>query len=664
MDGGPVAERADRDRPVGPLGNGTVPSPAVRTLTGGVVAHNDEARIERAIRSLLRQELPTGTRWGPVWVVASGCTDGTVPRAAAVAAEDPRVRLFVDPERRGKSAAIRQVLDRAEGESVVLLNSDAEAAPGAVAALLAKAEGKPGPFAVMGRPIVPDEASGDWADTIRWMWELHHELHSEYLSDGRGAHLSDELLLLSRPTPGVLGEGIINDGAFLAVWLSRHGGSCWYAPDGRVSIDIPRTRADHLAQRRRIYVGNAQVRRVLGVAPTTLPRYLFERPSRALRAMRTMIARPAGLRHFLRVLFWERVAWTLATWDRLPPARDHVHWRRIARSTASETSGSPPTPENLSASSVDVNRRVESLLTVASDFGTGIPLEQLTDLLPSAGPASQADLARWLESHPEIARVANGRAYARAGASGASEDRTRRGATYWASANALFDGPLRFTRPWLRCVGVSGSAAYGEPEPGDDLDFLAVARTGSLWWFLATTFARMRVERWRRGPHSVPSVCFNFVMDDRRAPAEFASARGFLFAREALMVRTIEGEPYYRGLLGTSPWIGREVPRLYRHRAGAPSDCAPSRSPAPIRALNALVFPVLAAYLQLVGLLRNHRARRQHRDAAAFRTLTSWHRLAFASDRFETIRHRYDEPAALAPRGPGTVAGSRSPAEP
>ena len=49
-------------------------------------------------------------RRGLVLVVASGCTDRTVPRAREAAGGDPRVRVLEQARREGKAAAITAFL--------------------------------------------------------------------------------------------------------------------------------------------------------------------------------------------------------------------------------------------------------------------------------------------------------------------------------------------------------------------------------------------------------------------------------------------------------------------------------------------------------------------------------------------------------------------------
>lgn len=631
---------------------------ASRVIVGGVVAHNDERHIEASLRSLLTQELPPGVRWGRVWVVASGCTDRTEEIARAVAEEDPRVSVVVEAERRGKAAAIRQVLSRAEGDLLVLLNSDAVAAPGAVGSLLTKATSQIHPFAVMARPVTSTMPYDDWGSTMRWMWELHHELHLEMLKDGSGSHLSDELLLVSLPPFPWIEDGIINDGSYCAVWLRDHAGSCWYAPDARVFIDVPSTRQDHLLQRRRIHVGNAQVAERLGRHPTTALRFLLNHPGRAFRALRRAAAQDHAARHLVRIAAWELAARALAAWDRLPPRRDHVRWVRIATPTAAPRAlGKDP----ISPARIDdvIGSRLQVLLRVAREFDTGVSLERLAELLPGHEPWTEERLRGFLATRPEIARIKDGRAYSASFGSAIDPERADRGEQYLRAAQSLTSGPLAWLHRWVRCLGVTGSTAYGEPRPGDDLDFYVVTRGGAVPWFLFATYLTLRFRRPMSGSFPAPTPCFNYVVDDRRAPDDFGRARGLLFSREALSARMLVGDEYYRGLLSAAPWMGADFPHLYSTRAARGADTAPRPAPPLVRLLSGVVYLPLAAYLQLTGLLRNSRSRKRGQESETFRTVTAPDRFAFESQRFEQLRVRYERPPEPSPSFTATGGPSR-----
>jgi glycosyltransferase involved in cell wall biosynthesis len=637
-------------------------SPGPLTLAGGVVAYNEEPHLRTAVRSLIDQKLPPGVDWGEIWVVASGCTDRTVEVAHALAAEEPRVRVVVESDRGGKARALRQVFQRASGDALVLLNSDARAEPGAVGQLVRTAAGKEAPFAVMARPVVPQQASGRWAGTFRWMWQLHHEFHSELLARGAGTHLSDELLLVSLPSVSPIPDGIINDGSYLAVWLSQHRGGRWYAADARVSIEVPETVRDHLHQRRRIHVGNSQVTSVLREPPATIQRQFFERPAETARLVGRMIAREGGFQHFARLATWEVASHALAAWDRLPPRRDHIRWRRIRSPAALGGATTPPTesfgPGGHSDAPAKLERRVTTVVDAAAQFGTGVRLPELLRLLPDDAPATIPEVRSWLETRPHLARLDGDSAFSPDTEKELEQERMERGVRYLASARALFAGPLRGALGWSRCACVTGSVAYGMPQRGDDLDLFVVTRKGGLWWFLAYAYLTLRLERWKHPGIAEPPPCFNFVLDDCEALEEFSHGQGFLFAREALTAQPVQGDGYYRGLLAESPWMREEIPRLYAEKNPAAFASVARSRPAPflVRLLSLAVFPGLAAYLQLAGLRRDSGFRRASMTDHRFRTDTKWRRLAFASRKFDRLRERYCTPAASrpssSPRGP------------
>ncbi len=443
------------------------PVPLPRRLTAGIVAYNDGPLLRTAVRSLLDQELPEKVQWESVWVVASGCTDDTEKIAHALAEEDPRVRLVVERERLGKARALQQVFRRATGDALVLLNSDARAQPRAVAGLLEVARGKTTPYAVMARPVVSGPGSGRWQRTIAWMWALHHEFHTELLAEGGGRHLSDELLLLSLPEVPPIPGGIINDGSYFAVWLSQHAGGSWYASDAEVFVRTPSTVEDHLVQRRRIHVGNAQVTSILGVAPASVAREFLARPRETAGVLRTMAERPGGWGHLAELATWESISHGLALWDRLPPTKDHVRWRRIGPVPALPTHTARPSTWHCqsSVSEEAAETRVITLLRVAGSFGTGVDLEELRDLLPSRAPATASDLGRWLDDRPTLGKQDGRRAFAPTVPEDRGDDRRARGRAFRERAEALWSGPLAFAESLVRCVGISGSAAFGEPSP-------------------------------------------------------------------------------------------------------------------------------------------------------------------------------------------------------
>ena len=295
--------------------------------------------------------------------------------------------------------------------------------------------------------------------------------------------------------------------------------------------------------------------------------------------------------------------------------------------------------------SANLDRRVSTLLEIATLHRTGLPLDELGSLLPDGAPSAPAELERWVAADPHRGRVVDdtilppgvGVSILRT-----LDDRRERGEVYLRHASRLFAGPLSPVEPLVRCAGVTGSTAYRHPSKGDDLDLMAITARGVLWAFLAVAFLKFRLER-AAAPPAGTAWCLNYVLDERAAAALYARPQGLLFAREALMVRMVRGEPYYRSLLHRSTWISHELPRLYR-RLTAHGEAPREERSRPLRLArlaSSVIFPFLATYLQLVGLYRNHALRCRGRSDGQFRTVTLPGEFSLKTDRYVRLNRLY-----------------------
>jgi hypothetical protein len=285
-----------------------------------------------------------------------------------------------------------------------------------------------------------------------------------------------------------------------------------------------------------------------------------------------------------------------------------------------------------------VKHRVQAIMTVARHHGVEMPSEQLRRWLPAEATPSEEELNGWIREWRSSRSVPGG---VLLGPSTAPDDsrtaeRKERGSRFLERARQIVLGPLAPAIPLTLSIGVTGSSAYGQPEAGDDLDFMVITKDGALWVFLLITFVRLRLGRPRAGADPDPAPCFNYLMEDAAAREEFGRPRGFLFAREALTTRAITGGSYYRGLLKGSRWLETEVPGAWQeYTASGGTGPSKVRAPVSIRALNGVLFPVVAAYQQAKSLFRNHQLRRSGRRVECFRTVTLWSRFALLTEKFD-----------------------------
>ncbi len=312
----------------------TDPLPPARPerLIGGVVAFEEEGRLQSAVDSLLAQRLPDRVEWEELRIVVGLDDEPTATVARECAGRDRRVVVLYEAQRRGKSAALAEILDRGGGDYFVLLNGDAQAAPGAVANLIEMARSLPRrPCGVMGRPMPSMDRIDVYTTALEILWAYHHRFHEIVLSHDGAPHLSDELLLLSAAEHPHLPSGIVNDGAYLAFSIREASGSLGYAPTAYVRVAIPRTWIDHLRQRRRILWGHLQTRDTFGQAPGTFALYATHHPAWALRVMwEEASERRLGFRATLLLVAGELLAAIAAMCDQGLGRHSHEVWRRVA----------------------------------------------------------------------------------------------------------------------------------------------------------------------------------------------------------------------------------------------------------------------------------------------------------------------------------------------
>lgn len=284
----------------------------------GIMAHDEEANIASAMRSVLEQR---GAHVDPleVVVVASGCTDRTVPRAREVASADGRVHVVEQPRREGKASAINAFLAIAPGRPVLALaGADTRLDPGTLEALIAPFD-DPSVGMTGGRPVPVNSSASLLGRVVRLQWDLHDAV----------ARIEPKLgeLVAFRPPDAPLDPSTAVDEAYLEAVLLRAGLRRVYVPEARVAMKGPTTLGDFLAQRRRIHAGHLRLRRATGHGVSTLGL------GRALREARRLRSRgETTWGTILATATLETVGRALGTWDALVRRRDHRAWTPI-RST-------------------------------------------------------------------------------------------------------------------------------------------------------------------------------------------------------------------------------------------------------------------------------------------------------------------------------------------
>lgn len=181
----------------------------------------------------------------------------------------------------------------------------------------------------------------------------------------------------------------------------------------------------------------------------------------------------------------------------------------------------------------------------------------------------------------------------------------------------------------LLFLGISGSVSY-EPEPDDDVDIFIITQVGKLW----STIIRAMIIR--RIYHLDP-ICLSLCLDSVSAKKLFDESHDFIVARDSLHVLPLFGSSYYDKLVKGSTLIRTFFPEEF-HPLDSPifSD----RRPGP---QEYIIFILSSVYLEVKGLLTNHRYEAADENEHCFKTVLGFHRFYLDSLKYQKLREFHPE---------------------
>jgi biofilm PGA synthesis N-glycosyltransferase PgaC len=226
----------------------------------GITAHNEEANIGALLDALLSQHL-YNVEISEIIVVASGCTDRTIPIVQEYAARDPRIRLLVQERREGKTSAINLFLQHAREDLCVLESGDTLPSPNAIESMVGMfADPKVGMTGAHKVPVNTPAHIVGYLSHLRL--KMEHQLSLEIPRLGE--------LIAFRKVFDRIPPDVAMDEAFVEALSIRRGLQVRYAPDAVVYNMGPTTLADFIRQRRRNHAGHLHLKRKYGYRVSSL----------------------------------------------------------------------------------------------------------------------------------------------------------------------------------------------------------------------------------------------------------------------------------------------------------------------------------------------------------------------------------------------------------
>lgn len=229
--------------------------------TVGITAHNEEANIGKLLRRLQEQRLETAVI-SQIYVVASGCTDRTVPIVQEMMAEDGRIHLLIQEKREGKASAINLFLQQPTERVIILSSADLLPEVDAIEKMVA-------PFAnsqlgmTASHPVPVNDETSFMGFAAHMLWGLHHAINES------GGFKAGELIGFIKAFEQIPYRTSVDEASIEPI-VRGQGFAVQYVPDAIVYNKGPDTIEDFLRQRRRIHSGHLDVTSTLGYSVSTM----------------------------------------------------------------------------------------------------------------------------------------------------------------------------------------------------------------------------------------------------------------------------------------------------------------------------------------------------------------------------------------------------------
>jgi cellulose synthase/poly-beta-1,6-N-acetylglucosamine synthase-like glycosyltransferase len=226
----------------------------------GVTAYNEEENIGPLLAALIDQHLHR-VEIAEIIVVASACTDRTVPIVQEYQARDSRIKLIEQPRREGKTSAVNLFLAAATTDLCVLESGDTMPHEYAVEHMVRMFD-DPAVGMVGAQKVAvntPDHIVG-LLSHLRLRME--HELCLEIPRLGE--------MIAFRKVFDYIPPDVAMDEAFVEALVVRQGLQVKYAPDAVVYNTGPTTVGDFVRQRRRNHAGHLYLKHKYGYAVSSI----------------------------------------------------------------------------------------------------------------------------------------------------------------------------------------------------------------------------------------------------------------------------------------------------------------------------------------------------------------------------------------------------------
>lgn len=218
----------------------------------GIFAHNEEANILHLLKAIMAQKLKQ-VEIAEVIVVSSASTDKTDELVQEFAEDNPKVRLYIQAKREGKSSAINLFIKEAMSEVLVVISGDVIPEENTIELLVSAFDDKK-VGATGGRPVPvnPDNTFIGYA--VNLLWRMHHRM--ALISPKLG-----EMIAFRKVMDEIPKESAVDEASIEAI-IRSEGLQLKYIPNAKIINKGPENMRDFIKQRRRIQNGHLWLKKV------------------------------------------------------------------------------------------------------------------------------------------------------------------------------------------------------------------------------------------------------------------------------------------------------------------------------------------------------------------------------------------------------------------
>ncbi len=225
----------------------------------GIMAHNEENNIGNLLKALLNQKTKK-LDIKEIIVVSSGSVDKTNKIVKNFSVKDKKIKLLIQKQRGGKASAINEFLKIAKSDILVLESADTIPKRDTIENLCKPLNNKN--IGIVASHPIPKNSNKNYLDfIINLQWSLHHKISLQNPKFGEGIAFRNLFNKI---------DNTAADEEYIAMLIKNFGFKGVYAPNAIIYNSGPKTLADFIKQRRRIFCSHLELKKKNNYKASTL----------------------------------------------------------------------------------------------------------------------------------------------------------------------------------------------------------------------------------------------------------------------------------------------------------------------------------------------------------------------------------------------------------